>query len=360
MSSNQINAIPSKGKVTWIAPSNIAIVKYWGKQALQEPINPSLSLTLNNAKTTTTVEFERISNNKSAQIKLWFNGAEKPEFLPKINRFIEQLTPFFPSIKNYYFTIHTSNSFPHSAGIASSASSMSAFALCLLSISNIIKGESPYPDLKTASTLARLGSGSACRSVFGGWNLWGEHTQIAESSNAYAINLNHQIHSNFMDVKDAILIISSDEKSVGSSAGHELMTNHWFKQSRIDMAIENTSNLINALSVGDWEQFIAITEHEALTLHGLMMSSNSGYLLLKPNTLLAIEAIRRYRLETGANIAFTLDAGPNLHILYPNKESEKIEVWINSHLRPLCENQFILFDSQGNGPELINYSHNNQ
>jgi len=158
-----------KGEVTWQAPSNIALVKYWGKKENQVPANPSVSFTLNNCKTTTKLEFQKKSKRSdSFDFELYFEGKKKEDFKPKIQQFFERIENYCPFLKDYIFEIHTENSFPHSSGIASSASGMSALALCIMSLekqlgSNALKNEDYFN--QKASFLARLGSGSACRSV---------------------------------------------------------------------------------------------------------------------------------------------------------------------------------------------------
>src|SRR5690554_1801837 len=122
------------GTVTWESPSNIALVKYWGKKEHQIPANPSISFTLNNCKTTTTLTFSKKENTQHFSFEVFLDGEKKEEFKPKIETFFKRIESYLPFLTDYHFKIETSNTFPHSSGIASSASGMSALALCLMSV----------------------------------------------------------------------------------------------------------------------------------------------------------------------------------------------------------------------------------
>jgi len=174
------------GSFTWSAPSNIALVKYWGKKEHQIPQNPSISFTLNNCKTTTTINFSKKENERGFSFEVYLGGERKDNFKPKIETFFKRIEVYLPFLKNYHFKIETSNTFPHSSGIASSASGMSALALCLMSVEKLLiefdvtlsAAERSFDEKyfnQKASFLARLGSGSACRSIEGDLVVWGKH-----------------------------------------------------------------------------------------------------------------------------------------------------------------------------------------
>ncbi len=168
-----------------------------------------------------------------------------------------------------------------------------------------------------ASHLSRLASGSACRSVYGGYVIWGNVPELAGTSDDFAIPVPFEVNPVFKGMKDAILVVSSKEKAVSSRAGHSLMEGHPYAGARYEMAMTNLLNLSEALRSGDFEEFVRITESEALNLHALMMSSHPSYLLIEPNTLNIVNAVRLFRKETKIPVCFTLDAGPNVHLLYP-------------------------------------------
>ena len=289
--SSYTNTIES-GNFQWSAPSNIALVKYWGKKENQIPANPSVSFTLNNCKTITKLAFAKKQNNGDFSFDLLFEGQPKEDFKPKIQKFLERIEIYLPFLKDYHFTIDTENTFPHSSGIASSASGMAALAMNLMSLEKALNpAMSDDYFYQKASLLARLGSGSACRSVKGQVVVWGNQANIPGSSDLFGVEFPHAIHPNFTNFQDTILLVDKGEKQVSSTVGHDLMHNHPFAERRFAQAHENLDALITIFESGDLAAFIKIVESEALTLHAMMMTSMPYFILMKPNTLQIINAI---------------------------------------------------------------------
>ncbi|MFZ1497270.1 MAG: diphosphomevalonate decarboxylase [Saprospiraceae bacterium] len=344
------------GEIAWRSPANIAITKYWGKFADQQPRNASISLTLNNATTTSVLTFTpKAVETDEISLQLFFEEQANPKFTEKVQKYFAKLLPIFPFLKQFDFTVHTKNSFPHSAGIASSASSMSALSLCLCSMEEHFFGKtlSDFDFDKKASYIARLGSGSACRSIYPIAALWGKIDGIDITSNDFALPLEGHVHPVFMDMHDAILMVSKAEKSVSSSVGHALMDNNEYAPARFEQAQKHNLFLLKALEEGDIKIFGNIAEREALSLHALMMTSEPPFLLMQPNSLAIIEKIRAYRKDTQHDIYFTLDAGPNIHLLYPDDIVTSVESFIKSDLAPFCEGGEWLADYVGEGPEQV-------
>jgi len=344
-----ITNIPVAGNFTWKTPSNIALVKYWGKREPQLPENPSISLTLDACFTLTTLEFKKSSVN-DIRFEIYFEGKKKDEFRPKIEKFFSRIRQYVPFITDYDFVIKSRNSFPHSSGIASSASGMAALSLCIMSLEKDLNPQmtSKYFNEK-ASFLARLGSGSASRSIKGGLVVWGKHENIKGSSDLYGIQFPEKYHENFKNFHDTILLVDRGEKQVSSTIGHNLMNNHPFAGKRFKQANENLSKISETLQNGNLKTFINIVESEALTLHAMMMTSNPYFILMKPNTLEIINKIWEFRERTNSNICFTLDAGANVHVLYPSKEKELINNFITTELIKYCQNQNYICDKIGLG-----------
>ena len=339
------------GRVGWQCPSNIALVKYWGKKGKQIPQNPSISFTLSKCCTETFVEFEKADR---FGFSFFFEGKESPAFGAKIEKFLLDNQAFFPFINQLHLKVESRNSFPHSSGIASSASSMSAFVMCLMEIKNLLVGPSTGSGTLTkASYFSRLASGSAARSVFPAMALWGKTEAYEGSSDEYAVSLADDIHPVFKTYHDSILIVSGETKSVSSRAGHALMEGNPYAPARYTQANENIKNLLVALKSGDLDSFINITESEALQLHALMMCSNPSFILMKPNTLSIINEIRVFRNETKIPLCFTLDAGPNVHLLYPEQEADKVEAFIKNKLVDYCVEGRWIADRVGDGPKKL-------
>lgn len=354
---NETDFIPEKelkmldnGSVSYQSPSNIALVKYWGKYGEQLPKNTSISFTLSNCNTKTTLFYEKIKASDTFQFEVFLDGKREVSFEPKIQKFFERVEIYLPFLKEYNFKIETSNSFPHSSGIASSASGMSALSLCLMDMEKKMLPEitEDYFSEKT-SFLARLGSGSACRSIEGPLIVWGKHPEIENSSNLFGTKYPFEIHENFKNYQDTILLVDKGEKQVSSTVGHNLMHNHPFAEQRFQQANNNLSKLIQVLKNGAVSEFIKIVESEALSLHAMMLTSMPYFILMKPNTLEIINRIWKFREETESNVCFTLDAGANVHVLYPKTEREILSKFIKTELTQFCKNAEFIEDEVGFG-----------
>jgi len=246
------------------------------------------------------------------------------------------------------------NSFPHSSGIASSASGLSAIAMCLMSLEKELNPNLTEKFIhQKASFLARLGSGSASRSIEGPLVVWGEHPAIEGSSDLFGVKFPYAIHSIFENYQDAILLVDKGEKQVSSTVGHNLMHKHPYADQRFIQANENLSKISEILQRGDIEAFINIVESEALTLHAMMLTSNPYFILMKPNTLEIIHKIWKFREETGSKICFTLDAGANVHVLYPEQEKENVNNFIVKTLSNYCQKKQYIFDNSGFGAKKL-------
>jgi diphosphomevalonate decarboxylase len=349
-----------KGKVTWESPSNIALVKYWGKKKHQIPENPSISFTLNECKTITTLTYTKKDLSTAFKVttefsfEVFLDGEKKDDFNPKIQTFFERVEAYLPFLRDYHFVINTKNTFPHSSGIASSASGMSALALCLMSVEKQLNTQMSKAFFsQKASFLARLGSGSACRSVEGDLIVWGKTVAIDGSTDLFGIKYPYKVHQNFKNYQDTILLVDKGEKQVSSTVGHNLMHGHPYAQNRFQQAHDNLKKLKPILEFGDLKAFISLVESEALTLHAMMMTSMPYFILMKPNTLEIINKIWRFRQETKLHICFTLDAGANVHILYPENEATQILEFIKSELVAYCQNEQYICDRIGIGARKI-------
>ena len=350
------NFKPKKGRVVCESPSNIALIKYWGKYELQFPINPSISFTLSNCRTKTSIDY---SPRLKAQGKFVFlyDGKTKKSFENKIKEFLDRISSFCPYLENLFLKINSKNTFPHSSGIASSASAFSSLAFCIISI------EKRYDERMTdqfffnkVSFIARLGSGSASRSISGPLMIWGENEFHSGCSNFFAINYNRQIHQSFKNYQNTILIIDNKIKKVSSSLGHKKMTDHPFLNDRINQAKKNLKIILNAISIGDLEAFIKVVEQEAMTLHALMMSSDPPTVLIKSKTLQVIELLKNFREKEKVPVCFTLDAGPNVHLLYPEKYKLKVMKYIKEKLMYYCQNELFIKDKVGLGTKLLDFN----
>ena len=373
----------SIGKVGWESPANIALVKYWGKQPNQIPMNPSLSFVLNESVVRMNVDYAANDKGFTSLNHFTLNGKPNTGFQNRIGTFINTLTPYFSFLRGMDLSISSESTFPHSAGIASSAAAFSAMALNLCSIEREVTGtididslelsmdkalmgifntarntdKDPVGELDDggfflkASFIARLGSGSACRSLQDGFVAWGNSTLLAGSDDRYAIRVDDDhVNPVFNSLRDAVLIIDDTVKKVSSSAGHALMHHHAYRQSRIAQAGNNLEQLLLSLKTGDESLFFSVIENEALSLHSLMMSSNPGYILMKPGSIEALDKISAFRSHHGINMGFTMDAGPNIHLIYFERDSHMVKKFIKEELAMCCVDNRWIDDGMGKGP----------
>lgn len=332
-------------------PSNIALIKYWGKKETQIPLTPSISFTLSECKTITSLDIYPKSE-ANTQISFTLEENENPLFSEKILNYFKSIKNLLPWILDYDYIIHSKNTFPHSAGIASSASSFGAlaFALAQYHINLYPKVSNQIHFASFVSELARLGSGSASRSIFPSLSLWGKTIYHTQSSDSHAICIN-EYHELFETYQDTILIVDSGIKKISSTKGHQLMENHTYRDVRIKNANNRINELLEVLEKGNLDKFCEIVEADALELHALMMTSHPSFILLQPNTLKIAQEIQDFRKKTKIPVCFTIDAGPNIHVLYPKEFSDKVKFFINDTLKPYYFEY--ICDQIGHGANLI-------
>lgn len=348
--------------IAWECPSNIALVKYWGKLAGQIPANPSLSFTLSSCVTKTKLTYRL---NQEPTLTFRFEGEPKPAFETKIQTYLEGLYDKMPWLQQAALELDSLNTFPHSSGIASSASAMGALALVLVSADRQIKGTYDPAQIgedalfwREASDLARRGSGSACRSIYGGFTVWGRHEAVEGSDDRWAVPLNGQkIHPALRDIHDTVILVDRGVKSVSSSVGHGLMNQHPYAQSRFQQAYDRVGELRSLLlsestvpSDEVWWSIGDLIESEALTLHAMMLCSRPSYLLMKPQTLQVLELIRNYRNQKKVPLFFTLDAGANVHLLFPAQAQNDAMELLDKQITDILGPHSYLCDRLGTGP----------
>ncbi|MBT8321193.1 MAG: hypothetical protein KJO90_05930 [Eudoraea sp.] len=186
-------------------------------------------------------------------------------------------------------------------------------------------------------------------SISGSVVVWGENADIPGSSDLYGITFPDTVADIFVDYQDTILLVHRGQKQISSTVGHKLMEGHPYSSQRFEQAHRHLKEIKEILISGDLDPFVALVEREALTLHAMMMTSSPYFMLMKPNTLSIIECVWEFRRETGVPLCFTLDAGANVHLLYPRRYSEKVLQFIKNELVAYCENGQYICDQLGEG-----------
>ncbi len=323
-------------RVTAKACSNIALVKYWGKRltSLNTPDVGSLSLTLDKLHTITSVDFNK--SLKEDIINL--NGVPVASVgYTRIKNFLDLIRE--KAKMDIYAEVNTENNFPTAAGLASSASGFAALALAGSRAADLTLSDMEL------SLLARRGSGSAARSVYGGLVEMNAGLN-PDGSDSYAVQLYPE---SYWDLRMIIAVLSDKQKSIGSTEGmnHTKQTapyyNQWVKSSENDL-----SEMRNALKKQDFQKVGEITEHSCLKMHGLAMSAAPGIIYWTAETVKIIHLVRSMRRD-GIQAYFTIDAGPQVKILCRSQEAAAIE----KILRREPEIDTVISCSPGPGAHLL-------
>jgi len=295
-------------KTTARAHSNIAFVKYWGRkdELLRLPTNGSISMNLSNLFTTTTVEF--ISSLKQDDIVV--NGERNSVVNNRISKHLDRIRLIAQN--RQYARVVSQNSFAASAGMASSASGFAALTVASLASAGMSLSE------KDVSILARQGSGSSCRSIPEGFVEWCDGDTSEES---YAHTLFKPSH---WDICDIIAVISKERKDVLSSVGQQNVRTSVFFQTRLKQVGEKIIKCKELLKEKDFDEFGKLVEMEALELHSIMLTSWPSLIYWEPTSLTVMKTVKKLR-EEGVSVYFTIDAGPNIHVICLNKYAKEVE-----------------------------------
>jgi diphosphomevalonate decarboxylase len=291
-------------KATAIAFPNIALIKYWGNRdaVLRLPSNDSLSFNLGDLRTTTTVEFDPVLTRDEVSIDgQRAAGQAYDRVVQHLGRIVDCVGASGAATARRWdgrpwARVVSNNTFPMGVGIASSASGFAALTLATCAALGLRKNEAEL------SGLARLGSGSACRSVPGGFVAWRD---------AYALSIAPPQHWN---LADAIAIVDNQHKVVGSSEGHALADTSPLQHARVADTARRFSLCEQAIAHCDFELLATVIEQDALMMHAVIMTSQPSLMYWLPATLSVIHAVRELR-QAGVPVAFTIDAGPNVHCI---------------------------------------------
>jgi diphosphomevalonate decarboxylase len=284
---------------TAIAHPNIAFIKYWGNRDddLRLPVNGSISMNLEGLETRTHVLFDRSLRSDELRIDGIPAGGES---LDRVKRVLDEVRRL--ADMQMFATVDSHNNFPLGVGIASSASGFAALALSTSKAAGLNMDES------SLSRLARLGSGSACRSIPGGFVEWVAGTGDLDSFAASIAS------PGYWDLQDCIVILSREPKTIGSSLGHELAGTSPFQVARVADTPRRLSICRKSILERDFNTFAGIVEEDSNLMHSVMRTSCPPLLYWQAESLTVMQAVRVAR-EAGLNACYTVDAGPNVHVI---------------------------------------------
>lgn len=292
------------------APSNIALIKYMGKRDEDKniPLNSSLSYTLPDLMTS--VSLEQTTGHKDYWEPLIIPGTPDFQLSEKgQTRYLNHLA----RLKEYFgyegaFIVRSSNNFPHSSGIASSASSFAALTKCAcIALSELTN--KPLPAVEEQARLSRLGSGSSCRSFFAPWALW-------RDENVEAIDLPYK------DLIHQVILIEHGEKHILSSEAHKRIKTSKLYESRATQAEENLRTLLDDLRSQDWKSAFHIVWREFHEMHLLFTTSVPSFSYMTADGEELLKQIQNFWNQEKDGPLVTMDAGPNIHLLWRNDQKE--------------------------------------
>lgn len=320
-------------KATAEAKSNIAFIKYWGNRdaGRRIPLNDSLSMNLDHATTTTTVEFdEQLSADE-----ITLGG--KPSSEAAAKRVVAHLNRVRALAKTECKArVESQNTFPTGAGIASSASGFAALSVAAARAAGLELSE------RELTMLARLASGSACRSIPAGFVEW----ITGQDRDSYAVSIAPPEH---WDLHDVIAIVSTEEKQVGSTEGHAASTSSPFLSERLNSLPVRLHRVRRAIFAKDLALLGPAIEEDAIELHFIAMTSRPPIFYWTPGMVRVIQAVQRWRAD-GLAVYFTLDAGPNVHLICEGKDAEQVA----SLARQVPDVGQVIDNAPGGGAAIVN------
>lgn len=315
------------------AHPNIAFIKYWGNRdnTLRLPVNGSISMNLDGLTTRTTVSFQ----HSLAFDELIINGHEVRGAGADRVSYILDIIRGMANIHDHAEVI-TENNFPSGAGIASSASAFAALALAGSKAAGLSLNEAEL------SRLARRGSGSASRSVPGGFVEW----QVGSTDeDSFAFSIAPADHWKLMD---CIAIVSAAHKKTGSTEGHAIAPTSPLQAARVADAPRRLEICRNAILNCDFDSFASIVELDSDMMHAVMMTSTPALHYWTPASLAIMDAVRQWRME-GFPVCYTVDAGPNVHVICPETEAQIVD----KRLREIKGVENVLVARAGGPAEIV-------
>ena len=290
------------------AHPNIAFIKFWGlaDEAQRIPANGSISMNINSLRTKTTVEFDTALKQDALVLDGQFVMGEG---LARVSRFLDRVRKM--AGEPIFARVISENNFSAGAGLASSASGFAALTLAAAAALGLNLPE------RQLSSLARFGSGSASRSIPGGFVEWVAHPASGET---YAASIAAPEHWTLVD---CIAIIDRGHKAVGSEAGMRSAVTSPYQQARVEDASRRLEVCRNAILERNFDLLSAITEQDSNLMHAVMMTSNPPLYYWQPASFAIMQAVKDWQKE-GLPVTFTLDAGPNVHVITPELHANTV------------------------------------
>ncbi|MEM0373372.1 MAG: diphosphomevalonate decarboxylase [Sulfolobaceae archaeon] len=322
-----------KAEASAIASSNIAIIKYWGKRddKLNLPLNDSLSITLDD---NVSVKTKVIFSSEFTRDEVYINGRKLPD--EEVEEYAGRVLRIFRKISgiNVYAKVISYSNFPEGVGIASSAAGIAALTYAANDALNL--NLSP----KELSKIARIGSGSACRSMFGGFVVW-KKGEREDGDDSYCYQLFPETH--WPDLVDVIVIVSEKKKRISSRAGMKRSTEtSELLKCRLKFIENSINDVINSIARRDEEKFFYWVMRHSNNMHAIILDSWPSFFYLNETSLEIINWIQEF-----GRAAYTFDAGPNPHILVTQKNLSEVLSYLDG------KGLKYIISKPGKGPRII-------
>ncbi len=317
-------------KATAIAPSNIAFTKYWGRkdETLRLPENGSISMCLSNLLTTTTVDFSDSYDLDDITIDGQKENNRVSEHLDRIRKIAGI---------NLKAKVVSKNNFPSGTGLSSSASGFAALTVAATAAAGLKLSE------KELSILARLGSGSACRSIPDGFVEWLDGNN---SETSYAKTI---FPANYWQIADVVAVVSTGKKEVSTSVGQQMALSSPFMKTRLSNMAKKNAKVKHLIEQKKFAEFGELIQAEALELHAIMLTQTPHLIYWTPGTLKIMKLCSKWRNE-GLGVYFTINTGQDIHLIVEQKNVEKLK----KKLKLLPEVKQIIVNNPGPGARLSN------
>lgn len=330
------------GRATAEAPANIAFIKYWGAHDLERgvPLNTSISMTLDRCVSTCTVEALPTASADPAasdEVYLFETDGLRPApqaFACRVLAHLDRLRCL--ADEDVSFRVATRNSFPAAAGLASSASGFAALTLATTRALGL------DPSTNELSVLARRsGSGSAARSVLGGY------VELPGGPHEEDVYGRPLASAQDWDLRDVVAVVATEPKSVSSLEGHSRVRSSPYFRERLALLPGRIDAVRQAIDRRDFHLLGPVVEEEGVDLHLVSMSAIPPIFYWAPGTVEALDAVRKLRID-GVEAYSTMDAGPNVHVICRPADEEQVA----ERLGELSSVQRVIRDGVGPGPRL--------
>lgn len=325
-------------KITAIAPSNIAFTKYWGRkdETLRLPENGSVSMSLSNLLTTTTVEFSRQYTNDQITINGGGPSADGEE--GESTRAVKHLDRVRKlADTDLKAKVVSQNNFPSGTGLSSSASGFAALTSAAAAAAGLKLSE------KELSILARQGSGSACRSIPAGFVEWFDGDT---SETSYAAQI---FSPAYWAIADVVAVVSESKKEVPTSLGQQSARSSPFMKVRLSRMRDKNKLVKNLIKEKKFKEFGELIEQEALELHTIMLTQYPPLIYWTPGTLQIMKLAPHWRKE-GILVYFTINTGQDIHLICSQADVDRVK----AKLKELDFVKNIIVNTPGEGTRLLN------